>query len=321
MNDLGPTNLIPAIASVEGAEECSAVINGLRWRYLRAGSGPPLLLIHGFMAYSFSWRFVIRGLAQHYTVYAVDLPGTGFSERSSSLPATLASDAAHVLEFIDYLGIEQCDIIGTSRGGGTAIALCALAAQRGELGRIRRIVLSAPINPWSRYELRRVRFLRTQLGRFYVVHLAPRLPFILRQFFLELYFDRAKIPPDSLEGYRTGLSTPGSYEHLWKIARSWLDDLRHIEKCVPLAESVPALILWGDHDAAVRPGSAYDIQRRWKNSIAVMMRNIGHMPYEEVPEEFNRIALDFLLRGTPPTPLDIEAQGVTEPVNQGPSQA
>src|SRR5215471_16412001 len=72
---------VPAIAIVDGVEECSAVINGVRWRYLQAGSGPALLVVHGFMGYSFSWRFVIKGLAEHYSVYAVDLPGCGFSER------------------------------------------------------------------------------------------------------------------------------------------------------------------------------------------------------------------------------------------------
>ena len=50
---------------------------------------PHYLSVHGFMGYSFSWRFVIRGLAQHYSVYAVDLPNCGFSQRSASLPGTL----------------------------------------------------------------------------------------------------------------------------------------------------------------------------------------------------------------------------------------
>jgi pimeloyl-ACP methyl ester carboxylesterase len=292
---------IPAIARVEGVDECCAVIHGIRWRYQRAGSGPALLLIHGFMAYSFSWRFVIKELAQHYSVYAIDLPNCGFSQRDPTLPGTLTSDAEHVLNFLYSLGIQQCDILATSRGGGVTIALAALAAERGELHRIRRVVLSAPINPWSRIEHRRVRFLRTRPGRIYVVHLAPRFPFILKNFFIELYADRVAIPPDSFAGYQTGLKAPGSYEHIWNMARSWMNDLQHIEASLPLVGSVPALILWGDRDAAVRPGSAYDMHRRWKNSAVLMMRNIGHMPYEEVPEEFSRIVLDFLLREMPPT--------------------
>ena len=73
---------VPAIARVDGVEDCSAVINGLRWRYLHAGSGPALLLVHGFMGYSFSWRFVTQELARHFSVYAVDLPGCGVFPQS-----------------------------------------------------------------------------------------------------------------------------------------------------------------------------------------------------------------------------------------------
>src|SRR5215469_3587478 len=162
---------VPRVAMLDGVEECSAVINGVRWRYLHAGSGPALLVVHGFMGYSFSWRFVIKGLAEHYSVYAVDLPGTGFSERNASLTGTLASDADHLLAFVDHFGIEQFDVLGTSRGGGATIALAGLLAERGMLRRIGRLVLSAPINPWSQTGMLRVRALRTRGGRIYVVHL------------------------------------------------------------------------------------------------------------------------------------------------------
>jgi pimeloyl-ACP methyl ester carboxylesterase len=299
---------IPKIATVDGVEDCSAVVNGVRWRYLHAGSGPALLVVHGFMGYSFSWRFIIKGLAQHYSVYAVDLPGTGFSERSPSLPGTLASDADHLLAFVNHFGIEQFDVLGTSRGGGATIALAGLLAERGMLHRLRRVVLSAPISPWMRYGLGRVRLLRTQLGRIYVVHLAASWPFILKDFFRKLYADPASIPSDSFGGYQAGLERSGSFEHVWNILRSWTADLKRIGDVLPLIESVPTLLLWGDRDRAVDPRSMHELHRRWKNSTVLVMQGIGHMPYEEAPEEFNRIVLDFLLRNTPATPLPNESQ-------------
>jgi pimeloyl-ACP methyl ester carboxylesterase len=301
---------VPAIATVHGVEDCSAVINGVRWRYLHAGSGPTLLVVHGFMGYSFSWRFVIKGLAQHYSVYAVDLPGTGFSERNSSLPGSLASDAEHLLAFTDHFGIEQFDVLGTSRGGGATIALAGIMAERGMLHRIRRVVLSAPISPWMRYGLGRIRVLRTQVGRVYVVHLARTMPFILKDFFRKLYADPASIPDDSLGGYEAGLEPPGSFEHIWNIIRSWSADLKRIGDVLPLIGSVPALLLWGDRDTAVDPRSMEELHRRWKNSVVLMMQGIGHMPYEEVPEEFNRIVLDFLLHDTPATSLQSDKEPV-----------
>jgi pimeloyl-ACP methyl ester carboxylesterase len=299
--------VVPTIAQVPGVEDCTVVINGIRWHYLHAGTGPALLVVHGFMAYSFSWRFVIKGLAEHYSVYAVDLPNCGFSQRSASLPGTLVSDAEHLLEFVDHLGIKQFNVLGTSRGGGATIALAGLLAERGMLHRIRKIVLSAPITPWMRYGLGRIRLLRSQVGRVYVVHLARRFPFILEDFFYKLYVDSASIPPDSLLGYQAGLEPAGSFEHLWNILRSWMNDLKLVGAALPLVESVPALLLWGDRDRAVYPPSAHELHRRWTNSAVTMMKNIGHMPYEEVPDEFNRIVLDFLLRDTPAIPLQSEA--------------
>ncbi len=324
MNDSTKTEAaceIPELAKVAGAEECSAVINGVRWRYLHAGSGPALLLVHGFMAYSFSWRFVMSGLARHYSVYAVDLPGCGFSEHSAALPGTLVSDAEGLLDFMDHMGIEQVDVLGTSRGGGATIALAGLMAERGILHRIRRLVLSAPINPWSKLGLLRIRLLRTRAGRIYVVHLARRLPFILKDFFRKLYADPASIPPDSFAGYQAGLEPVGSFEHVWNMLRSWMTDFKRVETVLPLVESIPTLLLWGEWDRAVHRSSASELHRRWKNSVVLIMNRIGHMPYEEVPDEFNRIVLDFLLRDTPVTPIQTEAETVAAQVALVPGRA
>src|ERR1039458_3778612 len=128
---------IPELAKIAGTEECSVTLDGVRWRYLRAGSGPPLLLIHGFMAYSFSWRFNMEALSRHFSVYAIDLPGCGFSQRPGDAQHSLASDAEGVLRFMDHFGMEQADVLGTSRGGGVAIVLAALAAQQSMRQRIR----------------------------------------------------------------------------------------------------------------------------------------------------------------------------------------
>ena len=78
-------------------EERFATVDGARMRYLQAGSGPPLILLHGMMGYSFSWRLNIPVLARHRTVYAVDLIGTGFSDRPAQLDCRLRSVAERVL--------------------------------------------------------------------------------------------------------------------------------------------------------------------------------------------------------------------------------
>ncbi len=98
---------VPELARIPGAEECSVTLDGVTWRYWHAGSGPPLLLIHGFMGYSFSWRFNVEPLSRHFSVYAMDLPGCGFSQRIDTPGRTLTEDAEGVLRFMDRLGIEE----------------------------------------------------------------------------------------------------------------------------------------------------------------------------------------------------------------------
>src|SRR5271165_6396538 len=78
-----------------------------RMRYLSAGSGPALLLVHGLLGYSFSWRFTIPALAQHATVYAIDLLGTGFSDRPPGMDCSFKASAQRLLQFMDKAGLES----------------------------------------------------------------------------------------------------------------------------------------------------------------------------------------------------------------------
>jgi acyl carrier protein len=86
-------------------------IAGHRLRYLRAGSGPAVVLVHGLLGYSFSWRFVMPYLAPHFTVYAPDQLGIGFSERVAGLDCSLRAHADRMLEFCERLGLDSLDLV------------------------------------------------------------------------------------------------------------------------------------------------------------------------------------------------------------------
>jgi pimeloyl-ACP methyl ester carboxylesterase len=298
------TGAIPEVARIAGTEECSVTLDGVRWRYLHAGSGPPLLLIHGFMAYSFSWRFNMEALSRYFSVYAIDLPGCGFSQRTDAPQCSLASDAEGVLRFMEHFGMENADVLGTSRGGGVAIVLAALAAQRSMTHRIRRLILASAINPWSSYGRFLTRLLAAALDGFFITHVLPKQRWLMLRYFRKLYGDPRRIAPGSIEGYTAGLDVPGSFEHLLRIVRSWHCDLALIEQSLPAISELPTLLLWGSRDTAVYPSSADDLQCRLKNSALVLLDGVGHVPYEEMPEEFNRVICDFLLHDTPRTPLE-----------------
>src|SRR4030088_3552375 len=99
-----------------GVEECWMELEGVRTRYLRAGSGPALILLHGLLGYSFSWRFIIPELARHFTVYAPDMLGAGFSDRPAGIDHCMGATARRLLRFIGALGVSSFDLLGTPHG-------------------------------------------------------------------------------------------------------------------------------------------------------------------------------------------------------------
>lgn len=87
-----------------------------------AGQGPPLLLVHGFMTTSYSFRYLIEPLGKHFRLYIPDLIGCGRSDKPDGVypPDRIA---AFVGEIIEHLGIEGCPVLGNSMGGYLAMQL------------------------------------------------------------------------------------------------------------------------------------------------------------------------------------------------------
>jgi pimeloyl-ACP methyl ester carboxylesterase len=267
----------------------NAAPGNARLRYLRAGAGPPLLLVHGLMGYSFSWRFTIPVLAQHSTVYAIDMLGTGFSDRPPDLDCSFKASGERLLLFMDKTGLASCDLMGTSHGGAVAMMAAALAPDR-----IRRLILVDPVNPWSAHGKRLTAFLSSPLIAPLFANLAPRVR-IMDEFYLRRMFgDPRRIPPDSLEGYRKPMRIPGSFEYGLAVAQSWNGDLRELELVLPRIAHLPTLLIWGSLDRLVDPASAAQLKQVFRNCRLVMFEGAGHLPYEEVPEEFNRAVAEFL---------------------------
>ncbi|MFI5088258.1 MAG: alpha/beta fold hydrolase, partial [Terriglobales bacterium] len=278
----------PTTKTEAGIAEADITVGGHRVHYLRAGSGPPVVLVHGLLAHSFSWRFTVPALAPHFTVYVPDVLGIGFSDRVPRLDCSMRASARRMIDFLDALGPREFDLVGTSHGGGLATIM---AAEMGK--RIRRLVLVAPVNPWSRAGRKRIRALSTAAGgwlfRRSFLRLGPLNNWVLSR----LYADPSHIAPGTFEGYAEPLKIAGSVDYLLGIVRRWHLDVPALE---PFYEKirVPTLLVWGDRDPAVLPSSAAHVQRAIRGSKLVMMPGVGHLPYEEAPEEFNRVLLEFL---------------------------
>lgn len=282
------------IASPVEAEECWMVVDGIRMRYLRVGSGPPLVLLHGLLGYSFSWRFNMDAFAEHRTVYAVDMPGAGLSGRSMQLDVSFRGSALRVLRFADQLGLERFDLLGTSHGGAVASLATAIGNEQSS-ARVQRLILVAPVNPWSAHGRQLAALVSGPLMSGLLGHSIVYCRFAHRLVVRRLYGDARRIAPGTVEGYSKPYRVPGSFEHLFKILRSWKDDLKDLENSLAKLGDLPVLLLWGDQDTAVNPDSAPRLARCFRDANLVILPGVGHLPYEEVPQEFNAAVLKFLL--------------------------
>jgi pimeloyl-ACP methyl ester carboxylesterase len=289
-------SLAPALSP--GVEECWMDFDGGRMRYLRAGSGPALVLLHGLLGYSFSWRFTMPALAPYATVYAPDMMGAGFSDRPTGLDHSMRGTAKRLLRFVERVGISSFDLLGTSHGGAVAM-MAAGECLSGDSGssrgtRVGRLVLVAPVNPYSAHGRRLAPFLGSRLGAALFRLTSAHMRFSYPYWHARMYGDRSRIPPGTLEGYMAPLAKPGLFEHALSIVRTWTEDLRELEATLPKLAGIPALLMWGGKDTAVYASSASPLAKSFPNSKSIVFPGIGHLPYEECPEEFNRALIEFL---------------------------
>ena len=283
-------------------EEYWLDLAGGRMRYLKAGSGPPLILVHGLMGYAFSWRFTMPALAPYFTVYAIDNLGAGLSVAAEGMDCSMRATADRLLQFAEAMGIGEFDLLGTSHGGGVSIMAAALLAER--QGRweglgLKRLILVAPVNPWSPHGKRLAPFLVTPVGSFVFRHTIERRRSLDYLWLRRLFGDGAKIPPDSLAGYRIPVEKNYGFRHAARILSTWTADLGELELTLPKIRDYPTLLVWGTLDRAVHYASAEPLRRNFRDARLVAFEGVGHLPYEEAPQEFAAALIEFLTAKRP----------------------
>ncbi len=116
---------------------------GITTNYLEAGSGSPVVLVHGsgpgVTAYA-NWRLTIPGLATRFRVLAPDMVGFGFTERPPGVAYGMETWVGQLLGFLDALGLERASVVGNSFGGALALRLAARHPER-----VHRLVLMGSV--------------------------------------------------------------------------------------------------------------------------------------------------------------------------------
>jgi pimeloyl-ACP methyl ester carboxylesterase len=272
-------------------EQDWATPSGHRMHYRKGGTGPPLLLIHGLVAYSFSWRFNLPALARQFTCYAVDLLGMGDSERPVGIDVSPRALAAGLVAFMQAQGCEPWSVIGSSHGGGVAMWVARLAREAGIP--LRRLVLVAPINPWSSHGRRLAPFAAHPWTA--AVVRASRFAYVpvRRATFRRMYGDPSRVTEETLAGYARPLRTKGTVAHCLALLKDWIHNVDELEEVMRAIE-VPTLLVWGTKDRLVYLSSASRIVETMPHARLVTIEGTGHLPYEERPEEFNAAVIPFL---------------------------
>lgn len=275
-------------------EEGFVLVGGAKIHYECAGTGRPLLLLHGLVGSAKNWRQNIGFLANDSRVYAVDLFNMGESERVPGLDAGLEATADRVVECMDALGLDEADVAGHSHGGAVAMMLAARHADR-----VRRLILFAPANPFCDLGNQLIRFYQTRFG----VWLARQIPFLPRMLkataLSRMYGDSSRVTDDALEGYTAGLRVPGTIDHVLQIVRCWSADMGLLQTALSKLAGKPTLLIWGDRDRAVGLSSGHQLQRILPLSSLIVIPGVGHIPFEEQPDVCNKAVRDWLA-STPP---------------------
>ncbi len=265
-------------------EEQTIEVQGLSTRYLTAGEGPPLLLLHGLGDNALDWQWVIPALAHSYRVYAPDLPGSG----GSAKPDTDYSPAfftRFIGAFLDTLGVERAVVVGNSLGGLIGLRLAMAEPDRvvalglvssAGLGRevsyaLRSLALPGYGKLAVAWGKRRPGAAQRALGRATLIFRRPwRAPWK----WIKEQYQLARLPgflEAQLASVRAQVGLRGQREVL-------VDRLTHLQ--------VPTLVLWGTRDWVLPYSQAQEAVTRLHRGTLELIPDCGHSPQVEQPERF-----------------------------------
>jgi pimeloyl-ACP methyl ester carboxylesterase len=270
-------------------EKLAAEVDREQIHYSRAGSGRPLLLLHGLLGGSFCWRRNIQALSQGHTVFAVDLPGHGENDAPCHVDCSMTAQAARVSSFLERLNLEEVEVMGCSWGGAIAMFLAAQSPK------VRSLVLVAPVNPWSKQGLGRIQFLNGRMGAAFLRLVWPFSSPLYRIALARMYGDTSRLSAATVEGYRSQIMRPGRVNNILNTLRGWEKDVESLRAAIPKINA-RSLLIWGTRDGAVDVNSAEPLRRALPHCELAIIPGAGHLAFEERPEEFNRLVLEFVDR-------------------------
>ena len=260
-------------------------VDGLTINYDVQGQGEPLLLIPYLSADHACYAFQLPAYTQHFSCIALDLPGTGESDKAPG-PYSTEVYADQVAGFLGAIGVEQAHVAGVSLGAAVGMHLAVRHPDR-----VRSLSLHSA---WDTSDL----YLRTILELWRTV--ASTRPSVADTvieaifplcFTPEMYISRPEFV-DTLAAFVRGRPAQPLEAFLAQTEAAMTHDVSPA-----LGEiGVPCLVTVGAHDLVCSPRFAERISSRIGGCEQVVFEHLSHAGLHEDPETFNRATLDFLLR-------------------------
>ncbi|KAL5704668.1 hypothetical protein ACHQM5_023060 [Ranunculus cassubicifolius] len=275
---------------------------GRKIHYVEQGEGFPIVLIHGFGASAFHWRYNIPELAKKYKVYAVDLLGFGWSEK-----ALIDYDAMvwrdQIVDFVKEVVKEPTILIGNSLGGFTALISAADLAEQvvgvgllnsaGQFGNPAAEIEETEENALQKFLVKPLKevFQRVVLG---FVFWQAKQPARVKSVLKSVYINSSNVDDYLVESITKPAEDPNSGEVYYRLMTRFMSNqTKYTLDSVLGRLSCPLLLLWGDLDPWVGPAKASRIKEFYKNSTLVNLQ-AGHCPHDEVPDLVNVAIINWL---------------------------
>lgn len=270
--------------------------------YLELGdsSKPPLLLIHGFGASAYHWRYNVPDLAKDYHVYAFDMLGFGGSSKPiQEYGAEVWRDQA--LDFIDEVIQRPTTVAGNSLGGFTA--LYAASSDRGKelitgcislngAGRFRDPNAAQVVTEKNAFmEGFMAAIQRLVIGASFIYTKQPaRIEQVLKQVYP---VNNAAVDEELVRSIQVPSFDPNAAEVFYRvITKNGAGPSVTVDDCLEKLDC-PLLLCWGEEDPWIRSAAADKMQALYPAAKRVSIE-AGHCPHDEAPEQVNTAIREFM---------------------------
>ncbi len=268
-------------------------IHGHKRAFVKLGSGPALLLLHGLGCDHTTWLPVVQALSRRYTVIAPDLLGHGLSAKPRA-DYSVGGYANGMRDLLTVLGVDKVTVVGHSFGGGVAMQFAYQFPERTE-----RMVLVAPggLGPEVTPAIRMI-----TLPGFHQAMGVVTMPG-LRQ-----------LTKASLRALSTsGIAKTRDLDEVAEIVDSFKDPrtrraIRHVVSAVVdwrgqivtmvdrayLTQAMPMCVIWGTDDAVIPVRHAGIAAEFAPGATVEVIANAGHFPHKDHPQRFVKIVDEFV---------------------------